>query len=207
MSPNRFQNANINPKPCQLSGTSTCRRRPPRVVAVLLFSVCTFLIQRSVLRVRIPTPPPRQSGCARAPLHGEPCDDRRDDDARREGARPCDQQLVEAQHRQRPRARGLPRRSIPIHRDDAEDDHAHNPRLDQRDRQPPRHDDESGGGPVQHHPRRHADEVGSSRHQRLTGQQGDCVARGAQRGAGEHDGERGLLPLPLGVTFPRGRLS
>eukprot|EP00665_Eupelagonemidae_sp_cell47_P017072 gene17072-biopygen2521 len=144
-----------------------------------------------------------------AALHGEPCDDRRDDSVRRQGAPPCDQQLVEAQHRERPIAHQQPRRLGPVHRNDAADDHPHRPRLDQRHRQPPRRDGERGGAPAQRRPRQQADVADSPRHQGPTNKADGLESSaapgahehgtrcGEQRGAGKHDGERGLLPLPL----------
>eukprot|EP00665_Eupelagonemidae_sp_cell47_P013846 gene13846-biopygen7415 len=70
-----------------------------------------------------------------AALRGKPCDECRDDGARREMARPRDQQLVEDEHRERPHAHaGHHRRINPVGGDNTEDDHPHRPRLDQRHR-------------------------------------------------------------------------
>eukprot|EP00665_Eupelagonemidae_sp_cell47_P012740 gene12740-biopygen4793 len=136
-------------------------------------------------------------------LQGEPCDDSRDDGARRQWARSCDQQLIEAQHRERPLAQLQVRRTSPVERDHNEDDGPHRPRLYQRQRQPPRQDCGSGGGGAPRRPRPDADVADTSR--RRDREEG--IGRGAQRGGGEHYGERGLLPLPLRVAFPRGKWS
>eukprot|EP00665_Eupelagonemidae_sp_cell47_P013847 gene13847-biopygen7416 len=70
-----------------------------------------------------------------AALRGKPCDECRDDGARREMARPRDQQLVEDEYRERPHAHaGHHRRINPVGGDNTEDDHPHRPRLDQRHR-------------------------------------------------------------------------